>query len=461
VAIALEGSNPDSSRGGLAGQIGLSRSASHHASNYEVAAELAPGNHELNAASDGELGTSLGGTADSQASSRGEAHGHGPAVKQEPRLVKESFARLISEGPAVMQYFYARLFAANPDCRTLFPSSMTVERERMFAALARLVWSLDNQPGSAEILGQLGRVHRRYGVTSAHYKPFFAALRDTAQHFIGSAWTTETAAAWQAALDYFASTMRAAADEDAKTSPPWRIGEIVLHELRAPGVAVIRLRPSDPLPYQAGQYVPVQVTRWPRAWRNYSIANAPRPGGLIELHVRAVPGGEVSNTLVYHSAVGDCVLLGAADGTMTLADSDRDLLCVAGGTGLAPIKAIIEQALAGQSAAQQVAQSAAPPGESPRKITLFFGARQHFDLYDLDDLQLLESACPALRVLPVLSDEPDYKGLAGTLPDIVGGHGLFEAAEAYICGPPAMVRRTAAVLAASIPPGQIHHDPLP
>jgi len=127
---------------------------------------------------------------------------------------------------------------------------------------------------------------------------------------------------------------------------------------------------------------------------------------------------------------------------------------VAGGTGLAPIKAIIEQALAGQSIAQQ-------PVDSPRKITLFFGARQHFDLYDLDDLQLLESACPTLRVLPVLSDEPDYKGLAGTLPDIVGGQGLFEAAEAYICGPPAMVRRTAAVLAASIPPGQIHHDPLP
>jgi NAD(P)H-flavin reductase/hemoglobin-like flavoprotein len=351
-----------------------------------------------------------------------------------------------------MQYFYARLFAANPDCRALFPTSMTAQRERMFSALAKIVWSLDNQPGCTETLSQLGRVHRRYGVTSAHYKPFFAALRDTAKHFVGPAWTAETASAWQAALDYMSATMRAAADEDAKTSPPWRIGEIVSHELRAPGVAVIRLRPSDPLPYEAGQYVPVQVTKWPRAWRNYSIANAPRPGGLIELHVRAVPGGEVSNTLVYHSAVGDCVLLGSAAGTMTLADSDRDLLCIAGGTGLAPIKAIIEHALAGVSARTD---------DGHRKITLFFGARQHFDLYDLDDLQLLESACPALRVLPVLSEEPGYQGLAGTLPDVVGAQGLFEADEAYICGPPAMVTRTAAVLSASIPPGQIHHDPLP
>ncbi len=190
------------------------------------------------------------------------------------------------------------------------------------------------------------------------------------------------------------------------------------------------------------------MTRWPRAWRPYSIANAPRPGGLIELHVRAVPGGLVSNTLVHHSVTGDCVLLGAAAGSMTLADSDRDLLCVAGGTGLAPIKAIIEQALA------------APASGRLRKITLFVGARQHFDLYDLEDLQLLESACPTLRVLPVLSDEPGYNGLTGSLPDVVGGRGLFENTEAYICGPRAMVRLTAALLAAGIPPGQIHHDPL-
>jgi NAD(P)H-flavin reductase/hemoglobin-like flavoprotein len=387
--------------------------------------------------------------SDGQPAARAESQQPGTAADQEPRLVKESFARLMSQGAAPMEYFYARLFTANPDCRTLFPTSMTAQRERMFAALARLVWSLDNKPGCAEILGQLGREHRRFGVTQAHYRPFFAALRDTAEHFIGPAWTAETAAAWQVTLDYIAATMRAAADQDAETSPPWWIAEIMSHELRAPGVAVIRLRPNEPLPYQAGQYVPIQVTRWPRAWRTYSIANAPRPGGLIELHVRAVPGGQLSNTLVYHSVIGDCVVLGAARGSMLLADSDRDLLCVAGGTGLAPIKAIIEQALA------------APSGDRPRKITLFVGAREHFDLYDLEDLLLLEAACPALRVLPVLSDEPGYNGLAGMLPDIVGGHGLFENTEAYICGPPAMVRMTAALLAASIPPGQIHHDPLP
>lgn len=347
-----------------------------------------------------------------------------------------------------MEYFYARLFAADPDIRALFPMTMTAQRERAFALLARLVWSLDNEPGCTEILDRLGRDHRRFGVTERHFSTFFATLRDTARHFIGTDWTPDIAAAWQGMLDFVSSQMAAAAARDAKTSPRWWTAEIVSHELRSPGVAVLRLRPSQPLPYQAGQYVPVQVTRWPRVWRPYSIASAPRRGGLLELHVRAVPGGLVSNALVYHSDVGDSVLLGAAEGTMTLTDSDRDLLCVAGGTGLAPIKAIIEQALS------------TPLPDRARKITLFLGARQNFDLYDIDDLQLLESACPTLRVIPVLSEEPGYSGLTGRLPDVVHGHGLFGNAEAYVCGPAAMVLRTAALLAASIPQNQLYHDPL-
>jgi NAD(P)H-flavin reductase/hemoglobin-like flavoprotein len=457
VAIALDGSLPDSSptasTDGVAAHTRQRRFGSHPERNYSVTSSLTQGYAGLNTLADDNQQPGAVPRTDSQPAPRGDPHKDVTAGDLEPRLVKESFGRLMSEGPAAMEYFYARLFTANPDWRTLFPTSMTAQRERMFAGLARLVWSLDNQPGCAEFLGNLGRDHRRFGVTESHHKAFFNALRDTAEHFIGRGWTTEVASAWQVALDYISATMRAAAAQEAKHTPPWWIAEIVSHELRAPGVGVIRLRPTEPLPYQAGQYVPVQVVRWPRVWRPYSIANAPRPGGLIELHVRAIPGGQVSNTLVYHSVAGDCVLLGAPAGSMTLADSDRDLLCVAGGTGLAPLKAIVEQAVAGPSA------TAGQQGRRP-KITLFVGARQHFDLYDLEDLQLLESACPALRVLPVLSDEPGYNGLTGSLPDVVGGHGLFEQAEAYICGPPAMVRLTAALLAAGIPPGQIHHDPL-
>lgn len=363
------------------------------------------------------------------------------------QLVKDSLAPLLYEGPSAMEYMFARLFASSPETRTLFPTSMTALREKAFGALTRTIRSLDNRERCGGILAQLARDHRRYGVTDRHYDLFFAALRDTVEHFLGDRWTEQTSAAWTGALDYMSAEMRAAAKRAARISPPWWVAEIVAHDLRSPGVAVLTLQPGQLLPYQPGQYVPVQVTRWPRVWRPYSIASAPRPTGLIDLHVRAVPGGLVSNTLVYHSSVGDSVLLGGATGGMTLADGDRDLLCVAGGTGLAPIKALIEQSLAARM-----------HGAS-RKITLFLGARQHFDLYDLEDLQLLESACPALRVVPVLSEEPGYAGLTGLLPDVVRGHGLFENVEAYVCGPAGMVSRAAALLTDYMPSARIHYDP--
>jgi NAD(P)H-flavin reductase/hemoglobin-like flavoprotein len=364
------------------------------------------------------------------------------------QLVRQTFARVVSASLSAMEYFYARLFTISPDVRGLFPTSMITQREHLFATLCQLVGSLDREAECTELLARLGRDHRRYGVLDKHYDAFGSAMRDTLEHYLGDAWTPETSSAWQSALEYFATAMRAAAaDQD---SPAWWIAEIVSHELRSPNVAVLRLRTEQPFPYQAGQYVPVQVTRWPRIWRPFSVASMPRPGGLLELHVRAVPGGLVSNTLVHHSSVGDSVLLGAAKGAMTLSPSGRDLLCLAGGTGLAPIKAIIEQAITADKAAPR-----------PRKITLFFGARQQFDLYDLEDLQLLEAACPSLRVIPVLSEQPGYAGVTGTLPDAVSTRGPFENTEAYVCGPPAMVRQTTAVFAGSIPDGHIRHDPIP
>jgi NAD(P)H-flavin reductase/hemoglobin-like flavoprotein len=365
------------------------------------------------------------------------------------QLVKQSFARVISDSTTAIEYFYARLFTISPEMRALFPTSMIAQRERMFAALRDLVWSLDSGSECAELLARLGREHRRFGVLDKHYEAFFTALLDTVEQYAGSGWTPETSAAWQGTLVYFAAGMRSAAVA-AQDSPPWWIAEIVSHELRSPGVAVVRVRTEQPLPYQAGQYVPVQVTKWPRTWRPYSVATAPRPSRLLELHVRAVPGGLVSNALVYDSDVGDCVLLGAAEGAMTLAASDRDLLCLAGGTGLAPIKAIVEQAITADKTASH-----------PRKITLFVGARQHFDLYDLEDLQLLEAASPSLRVIPVLSEQPGYCGLTGTLPDALVKQELLENTEAYVCGPPAMVRETAAVLAATMPASHIKYDPVP
>jgi NAD(P)H-flavin reductase len=186
-------------------------------------------------------------------------------------------------------------------------------------------------------------------------------------------------------------------------------------------------------------------------WRPYSIANAPRADGLIELHVRAVPGGLVSSVLVRDAVVGDTVLLGPAAGPLAEPDSDRDLLCLAGGTGLAPLNAIIEQVVGNRRVGVH------------RKITLFAGARSESDLYDLPALQTMQAVYPGLEVIPVLAGHTGAgaSALTGQLPDVVHGHGLFDNSEAYVCGPAPMVRQAALMLSAQLPAGQIHHDPLP
>jgi len=393
------------------------------------------------------------------------AGSRGPA-DFDARLVQETFACLAANAPLAMEHFYSHLFISSPETRAMFPMEMSQMREGLFAALSRLVHILDRPAESAAYLAQLGRDHRKYGVKDQHFEAFFAALLETTALFAGVDWSPETETAWLGALEYAARTMRSAAAADAKNNPAWWVGEIVEHDRRTESVAVLTIRTDKPLPYLAGQYVPVQVPRWPRVWRPYSIANAPRADGLIQLHVRAVPGGMVSADLVRHSTIGDTVLLGPASGEMTEPPpgSDGDLRCIAGGTGLAPIKAIVEAAAGSRR------------GGRPRRITLFVGARRLAEVYDLADLAAMQSAYPALQVILVLSDELARAGslqlseqqaaagltaVAGQLPAAVLEHGPPDVTQTYVCGPAAMVARTVEALTDQVPAGHLLYDPVP
>ena len=75
---------------------------------------------------------------------------------------------------------------------------------------------------------------------------------------------------------------------------------------------MVGVRTDEPVPYRAGQYVSVETPQRPRLWRSLSPANAPSPDGLLEFHVRAVPGGWVSRAIVAHSRVGDTWRIGPA-----------------------------------------------------------------------------------------------------------------------------------------------------
>jgi NAD(P)H-flavin reductase/hemoglobin-like flavoprotein len=364
-------------------------------------------------------------------------------------LVRELLAHLSADPDAAMEYFYARLFADNPGLRGLFPYTMTQTRAAVFGMLARLVGMLDDEEAAQEALGQLARDHRKFGVREKHYRPFFDALSAMAEHVGGPAVTAEMAGAWRSALDYFAAVMSAAAAADAQSQPAWWTCEVVQHDRRTETVAVLTIRPDRPLTYTAGQYIEVQAPRWPRVWRRYSIANAPRENGLIDIHVRAVPGGLVSNALVSHCATGDAVLLSSARGDMTVpADPDRDLVCVGGGTGLAPVKAITEEVV-----------GAARHGRR-RAITLYVGARLSRDLYDMRDLETLRLAYPSLTVIPVAEHELDFAGRVGRLPDVVWTHPSFRDCDVYVAGPAGLVSATVKALSRRVPGDRLHHDPL-
>ncbi|HKB32093.1 MAG TPA: globin domain-containing protein [Streptosporangiaceae bacterium] len=349
-------------------------------------------------------------------------------------------------------YFHGRLFADSPQLRGMFPASMDGHAGRLLRAITRTIWSLDCPPALDAHLTALGRDHRKFGVVAEHYPAVCDAFMATIRVFLADAWTTEMQDAWQATLGQISRVMIKAAEDDAAGAPPWWVGEVVGHDRRGPDVAVLSVLPSQPLPYRAGQYVSVQCTRWPRIWRRFSIANAPATGGVLRFHVRAVPGGWVSRALVHHTEPGDMLLLGPAAGTMTAdTGSGRDVLCVAGGTGLAPIKAIVEQL---------IADSRAGPEGVRRNIYLFFGARRETGLYDLRALRRMESGHPALTVIPVVSDEPEFGGLCGTLPDVVGRYTPRPDHDVYVSGPARMVRKTTEVLTAmGTPVTRIHNDP--
>jgi NAD(P)H-flavin reductase len=214
---------------------------------------------------------------------------------------------------------------------------------------------------------------------------------------------------------------------------------VISHERRRFDIAVMRVVPDRPVHFVPGQSVALEPTSRRRGWRYYSMANAPRPDHSLDFHVRLIDGGMLSQVIVRSLRVGDWVRMGAPIGTLTLdQESDRDILLVAGSTGLAPIKSMLEQ----------IARRPSPP-----RVHLFFGAQTADALYDLEDLNKRAAEAPWLTVVPTVSAGGDtvaaggIRAEQGMLPDVVARYGRWTEHDAYVCGPNAMVAATADRLA--------------
>lgn len=371
------------------------------------------------------------------------------AASADPAIasVQETFAIVGAAGDEAAAYFYGWLFAGHPELRALFPVAMNEQRDRLFRALGRILRSLSTPEELAAYLTQLGRDHRKYSVEAEMYDAVGDALMATLRAYAGSAFTSAAQEAWAEAYKAASSLMIESANKDSLGAPPFWTAEVVGNEQRRPGIAILTVASYLPLPYEPGQHLTMQTPRWPKVWRPYSIACRPREDGLMTFHVKAIPGGWVSNALVYHTEPGTELILGPALGTMTLRQAGgRDLLCVAGGTGLSPIKAIIEQAIKEST-------------ECPRQIHLFYGARTREDLYDLPELWHLADAYQGLQLTPVASDDPAFDGMQGNVGRVAARYMPHRECEAYVAGPPAMVRETLGVLAKSgLPRERMHYD---
>ncbi|MEV8475599.1 globin domain-containing protein [Streptomyces sp. NPDC051173] len=347
----------------------------------------------------------------------------------------------------LIAHLYDAMFAQRPFLRSLFPHSMEFQRRHLEAILRYLIENLHQPDEVRSVFGRLGREHRKLGVRPAHFATFEAALREALRRTAGVRWNQAMEEAWLRMLRFAVTAMVEGADAALAEPPSWQ-ATVVAHELRREGLAVLRVRPHEPYPYRAGQYASVASPLLPQAWRQYSLARAPRPDSELEFHVRLTGTGGVSEALVLGTRVGDTLRLGPAGGTMTLDDDvTHDLLLVAGDVGWAAAKALLEEL----TACRKVG----------RRVHLFLGAHAPSGLYGEESPEELERRRPWLRVVPVIGEGPatdPYRPLA----EAVARHGDWSGHLALVSGPPAMVRATVAgLVGARLPAEHIRHDPLP
>lgn len=359
--------------------------------------------------------------------------------------IRRSWALVEPQAEELGKHFYSMLFHYAPDTRDLFPVNMEVQRSRLLRALVHVVQMVDQPEELVPFLHQLGRDHRKFGVLTRHYDAVGGALLTAIESFAGDAWTSEVASAWTEAYSIAAAAMSTAAE--AERGPACWPGRVLEHNRIGWDLATITVQTSEPIPYRAGQYLSVETPQRARLWRYLSPANPPRPDGILEFQVRAVPGGWVSRAIVAHTQVGETWRIGPPLGRMSVdADSGRDLLMVAGGTGMAPIKALLID-LSTQR-------------KQPR-TQVFVGGRSWADLYDFDSLRKLSYSNPWLDVIPVVESDDDTSGAErGTLGDVVTRYGAWTDHDVVVCGSPAMIRSTVSrMLVAGTPLDRIKYDP--
>ena len=221
-------------------------------------------------------------------------------------------------------------------------------------------------------------------------------------------------------------------------------------------ITLLRLAVTDghEFKFQPGQYVDIAVPGTDEH-RSFSMANLPQAhDGKLEFIIKRYTGGRFSALLEGGLSVGDALAISGPYGTFTLrVGSERKVVFVGGGAGMAPILSVLRQI--------------ATKDDFDRKVVFYYGARTEEDLFYLDEMRELTSRIPGFTFVPVLSDRASadwstlgFDGRHGMVTDAVdsGEEDLGES-DVYMCGPPPMIDAGLEMLESrSVPQEQVFYD---
>lgn len=229
------------------------------------------------------------------------------------------------------------------------------------------------------------------------------------------------------------------------------VTEIIDFTYDTKGITFKLIEPQK-IDFKAGQYMQLETKPYgkvkQKTMRAYSISSKPEDNTLIQLIIRLVPEGICTTWVHKYLKVGDEVFMTGPYGDFYIRDTKADIIFIAGGSGKAPIKSILEHLeLVG----------------TERKMTYFFGARTEKDLYLTEQFKNYENVFSDFKYIPVLSQcEDGSPWCARTgyiMPYLKEYIRDTKNTEAYMCGSPGMLNACQKeLLALGVPKEQIYFD---
>lgn len=201
----------------------------------------------------------------------------------------------------------------------------------------------------------------------------------------------------------------------------------------------LKLKEPGVISFAAGKYIQFVVPAYELTadpvYRAYSISSSPSEKDKVELEIRLVPNGICTTYVFSYLKVGDAVTINGPYGDFHLRESDRDIIFVAGGSGMAPVKSILHDMV--EKGIQ-------------RKATYFFGARAVRDLFLVEEMRELEKKLDNFKFIPALSEplaDDKWEGETGLITEVLNRHfSTLDHHEAYLCGSPGMIDASISVL---------------